>query len=149
LSQTIATWVQAFASVVSLGLTFYLIFYARKGWEAASKNADAARESANVARDALHLTEGADIHLDRLASAQPRFAADTRITLVFKNYGRTRATAIGISPSSIWCRQSRAAYWAPRGPAVSSAGPRGRGTRSGPSARIDQQNSLDTFSRET
>jgi hypothetical protein len=62
--QTIATVVQALAALVSLGLTMYLIVYARKGWEAADKNAAAAKDSADIAARSLALANRGRLRIE-------------------------------------------------------------------------------------
>jgi hypothetical protein len=55
------------------------------------KNATATQQAAEVARDALHLTEAADVHFARLITPDGKLNPNSVLTIVFKNYGRTRA----------------------------------------------------------
>jgi len=48
-----------------------------------------------LAKDALHLTERADILVCRVTmSTHPKFTGDTIIRIIFKNFGRTRANRV-------------------------------------------------------
>jgi hypothetical protein len=73
--------------------------FMRDGLVHAKLAAEAAKTSADVARDALHLTEAADIHLDKIVTqVSGVLTPDSRIRLVFKNFGRTRA----INANVVW-----------------------------------------------
>jgi hypothetical protein len=86
-TDTIATWTIWLVLVGAAQVAATVL-----GFMASKKAADAARDSAGVARAALELTEGADIHLDRLVTPRPGVMdKDTTLTIVFRNYGRTRA----------------------------------------------------------
>lgn len=63
-------------------------------WTAIAANA--ARDSATVARDALHITERADVAIDRIAAETigGELIADTEVIVVFHNRGRTRAKQV-------------------------------------------------------
>lgn len=62
----------------------------------ARRSADAARDSANEARDTARLTQCADVLIEfiELENAQPAFSAQSRMTMVFKNFGPTRANNV-------------------------------------------------------
>ena len=63
--------------------------------EAAKVSADTANRSAALSEKALHLTERADILISAVTlSTHPGFGPLTEITLVFKNFGRTRASDV-------------------------------------------------------
>jgi hypothetical protein len=61
--------------------------------EIARVNADAAKQSAETAALALHLTERADLAIDRIEADEigGDLIADTTVTVYFQNRGRTRA----------------------------------------------------------
>jgi Tfp pilus assembly protein PilV len=54
-------------------------------------NADAAVQSADTARQILQLTEAADVELESAECSTKAFGLDTRLTLHYRNFGRTRA----------------------------------------------------------
>jgi hypothetical protein len=78
---TILAFVQALITLGALG--------------AAIRAANAAKTSANIARDALHLTERADVVVDSTGtSTAGALRFDTTVTVFFKNTGRTRANDV-------------------------------------------------------
>jgi hypothetical protein len=86
LSETAPVWIQAFAAVVSLGFTLYMVRYARKGWEAANKNADAAGASANF----LRLSQRAQVNVV-VAVTPPNSHIPLRLLIRSTNHGETIA----------------------------------------------------------
>jgi len=68
--------------------------------KAAQESADAATVSANTAKRALETLERADVLIEKvIVSSGSVIGDDTEITVVLKNYGRTRATNVNCSCS--------------------------------------------------
>ena len=79
---TMLTIVQAFITFVALMFTI--------------RAANAAKRSADIATEALHITERADVVIDRInaESIGGELLHDTTVEVCFKNRGRTRATNV-------------------------------------------------------
>jgi hypothetical protein len=68
--------------------------------EAATKSAEAAMSAASTAKRALETLERADVLIRKvIVSSGDIISEDTEITVVLKNYGRTRATKVDCSGS--------------------------------------------------
>lgn len=66
--------------------------------KAARESADTATRAAELAEKTLHLTERADMLINAVPiSTYPEFNADSVIHIVFKNFGRTRASRVEVT----------------------------------------------------
>jgi hypothetical protein len=75
--------------------------------DAAKQSADISGKAAKLAESTLLLTERADILIERIETSTGKsFNADTIVTVIFKNYGRTRANAV-VSKGWIVFRETR------------------------------------------
>ncbi len=88
----------AVAGVIVLGSYTY---YAKKQRDEAKRSADAATQSANAAmisakttKRALETLERADVLIEVVMVSSMKIRDDTEVTVVLKNYGRTRATNV-------------------------------------------------------
>jgi|GEM_PF-6571712 len=97
-------WLVAFTAVYS-AVSIGLFCQTKKSADAARRAAKAATIQAETGRRALELTETADVQLEAEECSTKAFALDTRLTLHYRNFGRTRADnfrqafSLGILPS--------------------------------------------------
>ena len=96
--QLVALLAQAFIFWRTLKENRNLIKAAGKSADAARKGAKAAVASNEITRQALYLTEAADIVIERIAieSDRPPFTFNSTFTIAFKNCGRTRGIQLEI-----------------------------------------------------
>lgn len=100
-----AAWVTAVSTLVyAIAAIFTWLAIKRQGGymlkalAEAKKSAEAATLSAETAKDALHLSERADVLFgDVSASDGPHITMGTTVNVAVKNYGRTRAADLTIS----------------------------------------------------
>jgi hypothetical protein len=83
-------WMVTFTAVYSV-VSIGLFCQTKKSADAARRGANAAAVQAETGRRALELTETADVELEAEECSTKAFALDTRLTLHYRNFGRTRA----------------------------------------------------------
>jgi hypothetical protein len=87
-------WIRLGVEVLALvGLACY-VHWTKVQSLATERAADAAKQSAKVAEDTLRLVESPDIELESIECSTPAFGLDTRLTLHYRNFGRTKAKGV-------------------------------------------------------